>query len=185
MAFNEIIRAIFGVWRLFLIDKNGIHFFDNTRERTIRSFIVPAITYGIILLAIAQKSTNYEGLIPLHIALIIQGIGFSISLFGYFIATYYLIDYLEKKKEFMRYVQVSNWMTLVGLLLVLPIIFISADINPMIQFFFLILMIFKKIYDWFIVQSVFKIKWHWILLVLMIGEVIDALTSAMAYTIVY
>lgn len=185
MSLSEIIRSLFGLWRLLLIDKNGVYFFDNTRNRTLRSFYIPAFVYSIVLCLMMTRAESYQGIPPLWVAFIVQGLALAISLCGTLLVTYVLVSHLEKKQDYMRYVQVNNWMALISLLLLLPAFFIQQSNEHSLGFILILLMIFAKIYGWFVVQSVFKIQWYWVLLILLSHEVIEAMTSAMAYTIIH
>ncbi len=185
MPLSEIISSLFGLWRILLIDKRSIQFFDNSYSRAIRSFIIPGITYLAILAIIFLRTETYEGNLPLSLVLLAQTLRFIITLCGSLIITYSILKHLEKSKEFMRYVQMSNWLAILAFFLTLPIIFIDPATEPMAQFFFFILLFFQKIYEWFIIQITFQIQWYYILLILVAGEVVHTLVSAMAYVIIY
>ena len=184
MSLREIIRSLYAVWRVFLFDMRATQLFDDDRNRAARSFIIPILAYLIILsLGIQQKP--YEGTIPFSLALLAQSLGFIITLCGYFLGVYILMSTIEKKEHFIRYVQINNWMSVILLLFSILLLFIQSIDASWGNVIFLTLGIITKLYDWFIVQTVFKVQWYWILFTLLIGEAIETIVASSIYNVIY
>jgi hypothetical protein len=49
-SITEILRSLYGAWRLLVVDRHGILAFDGTRSAALRSFWVAVVMLPIIII---------------------------------------------------------------------------------------------------------------------------------------
>ena len=131
---SEIVRSVYGVWRLAHADPGGMAYFDATEEGFWRSFrvailIAPAYAL-IVVLDYAVPSTNPDAA-PISASggriFAVELIAYAINWMAYPLAAHYLTTALDRARDYVGYIVAYNWSAVLGIGVMLPVAAIDAS----------------------------------------------------------
>jgi len=105
----EIRRALYGAWRLLLLDTRGLAFFDGSLQGGVRSFwsVVLALPLGLAIKAIRHSAPSDETLVA-HNALVDYG-GPVLAWLTLLLTIYCLVGWYGRGDRFWLFVSTYNW----------------------------------------------------------------------------
>jgi hypothetical protein len=106
---REIVRSIYGVWRLARADPGGMAYFDATEEAFWRSFRVAILLLPLRWLALALQVGVAAADAPWARLLAIDLIAYAIGWMAYPVAAHYLVMALGREREYVGYIVAYNW----------------------------------------------------------------------------
>ena len=122
----EVARAMYGVWRLALFDRTGIEQFGDDAEAFWRSFYAMLIAAPFYIILISLRLSGLETTNgPVHI-FFVEVIAYVIGWFAYPFIMLYVVELLDRREHYYRYIAAYNWAT-VPLIAVLTIISVVVD----------------------------------------------------------
>ena len=128
LSLAEISHAIYGAWRLALLDANGLKRFDNTIEAYWQSFqaaIVTAPAY-VILVGIRLAVTETEaGLLQI---VLVEAISYTISWVAFPLAMSYVCNQIGCFDRYVRYIIAHNWSAVIQIAIFLSAMTLARSI---------------------------------------------------------
>src|SRR5689334_6166864 len=112
LTLAEIGPALYGAWRLAHLDPDGLRYFD----RSIRGFwrsvrvAVLAAPLVIVLLGVDLSQMHIGG--GWARVIIAETIAYAISWVAYPLAAFYLVHLIDREHDYVGFVTVLNWGTL-------------------------------------------------------------------------
>ena len=181
----EMAQALYGAWRMARFDASGLDQFGNTAEEFWRSFYAMLIAAPLYVILVALRLSNLETTNgPIHIFLV-EAIAYVIGWFAYPFIMLYVVELLDRRERYYRYVAAYNWATV---LLIALLTLISAVVHglklslPSAAFLSFVIMLMVLSYWWFIARVGLDIK-GWAIVVtgldFCLGIVLSRLTQSM------
>ena len=128
LSLAKISRAIYGVWRLALLDADGLKHFDDTIEAYWQSFqaaMVAAPAYAI-LVAIRLAVTETEaGLLQIVLA---EAISYTINWVAFPLAMIHVCDRIGCFDRYVRYIIAHNWSAVIQIAVFLRAMILARGI---------------------------------------------------------
>ncbi|MDA0701749.1 MAG: hypothetical protein O3A96_00700 [Proteobacteria bacterium] len=131
MVGAEIVRAIFGAYRLAHFDSTGLAYFNNTVEGFWRSFIAAALAApAAAIMVILSWSLAAEAGEPLahgilHSALV-EALTYVIAWTAFPLAMHFVCEIAGWRDRYIAYIVALNWANLFEIAILLPVFAIAA-----------------------------------------------------------
>ena len=109
----EVTRAVYGAWRLALLDRRGLDFFDGTVEAYWKSFYAAAIVapaYALLLILRLSEVGTRAG--PVAIAAF-EILAYIIGWVAFPLVMIYVCDRIGRFDRYLRYIAAHNWSNLI------------------------------------------------------------------------
>ena len=162
----EIVRSVYGAWRLAHADPRGMAYFDATEEGFWRSFRVAVLvaplyallvllSYGPPVEAMPAEATASEAR-----AIAVELIAYAIGWMAYPLAVSFLATVLDRAREYVGYIVAYNWAQVLVVpyqLALLVIIRAGAEL-PVVVLHLVVLAawLVPLVYAWFIARTALK-----------------------------
>ena len=155
---QEFKQNLLGCFEIFLFMPKGLGRFDVTPEKAIKSFFIPLALMPFILAIIVGLSEDFSP--SLVISLNVLRMAFSFLLF--LSAVYFLTKQFDRQQHFYRFLMVSNWLNINGLVLVSPILIGIAMGVPSGDFevYAVFIEIVSYVYSAFVITHCFRLPWE-------------------------
>lgn len=155
---EEIKRNLLGCFEIFLFMPKGIERFDIDWDRMIRSFIIPLVFLPFMLVVVTGLFPEFPA--PLVAILTLFRIVIAAALF--LTAVYFLTKQFNRQEHFYRFLIISNWTNINGIILIMPILIGLALGYEVSQFevYAVFTEIVGYIYSAFILTYCFRISWE-------------------------
>lgn len=154
LTLPEIVRSVYGVWRLARFDAIGMEWLDRTDEGFWRSFRVAIllIPVEIVMNVIAFSHRPFSQ--PLGYVIVCIGIGYVVSWTAYPVVSHPLIAALGRSERYAQYITAINWSSVVlagaALLLGALSFIVTADVFDLFRFAYFV---GWAVYHWFITRT--------------------------------
>ena len=124
---GEILASLYGAWRLLWLDKNGLGYFDGSREACIRSFYAAllALPAYVILVALHFSAVDTE-FDTLHL-MIVHALAFVVSWTAYPLVMHNVAGHLGREQRYFGFVTVFNWTRVLRVWIILLATLIAAS----------------------------------------------------------
>lgn len=126
LTIRELVRSIYGTWRLAHLDPGGMVFFDATTEGFWRSFRVAILLLPIELLALGLRLGMQPSEAGFGRILAVDLIGYAIGWMAFPLAAYYLVAALGREKEYVGYIVAYNWSSILQMGVHLVVLTLAA-----------------------------------------------------------
>jgi hypothetical protein len=154
----EFARAIYGAWRLALLDRKGLDCFDGTVEAYWKSFNAAAIVapaYALILVIGLSGTDALGGWVAF---LAVQTLAYIIDWVAFPLIMIHVCDRIGRFDRYLRYIAVHNWSRVLRVTLLLLVTLLSKGILggavlPVLAVTGAILF-----YQWFIARNALEIS---------------------------
>ncbi len=170
---EEIKNNLMGCLEVFLFMKQGVGRFSDSRVDALKSFLIPFALLPVtltIIMALPDESVGpFELILPLHIVRIILAIVLFLT------AVYFLAKQLGREEHFYKFLNVSNWCNIPGLILVLPFVYGIVSDQDMAAFeaYAVFVTLVGYVYGAFVLTHCFRIPWEMGGFIAIIGLAID------------
>ena len=182
----QIAAALYGAWRLLLMDRNGLSFFEQTPEGFYRSFYAALLVAPgyliLVLIHLADLETQAGGLRILTV----ETISYVISWTAYPLIMFRITDAIGRSGGYIAFVVAFNWSKVIHMLIFLPVAVISF--TGLLPEALALLLSFAAtvgilVYQWFITRTALDIGGFpatgLVVLDLLIGIVIKSVSDGM------
>jgi hypothetical protein len=131
LTLAEIVRSVYGTWRLAHLDPGGMAFFDRTEEGFWRSFRVAILVAPAYALLVALDYATPPAdpaaavvTVSLFRVVAIESIAYAIEWMAFPLAAYYLVSALGREREYIGFIVAYNWSSVlqVGVMLLVGVI---------------------------------------------------------------
>ncbi len=121
---GELMRAVYGAWRLALLDRKGLDCFDSTIEAYWKSFnaaVIVAPAYAFLLIL---RLTEFEARAGWFAVIAVETLAYIIGWVAFPLIMIYVCDRIGRFDRYLRYIVAHNWSNViqVGLFLVVTIV---------------------------------------------------------------
>jgi hypothetical protein len=150
---SEIAQALYGTWRLALLDRRGMQCFDLSHRGVWRSFWAAALVYpGFVVLVWSRLDATTVAQSGLAHILLVESIGYVVAWTAFPLAIIGLCQTLGREDQGFEFITAYNWaqvlQTVVLLLVVLVIDqLLPASARPDLGFLAYVVLL---AYEWFI-----------------------------------
>ena len=176
---------VHGAWRLARLDASGLNQFSNTAEGFWRSFYGMLVAAPFYVILVTLRLSNLETTNgPIQIFLI-EVIAYVIGWFAYPFIMLYVVELLDRRERYYRYIVAYNWATvlLIALLTLISVVVNGLSLSlPSAAFLSFVIMLMILGYWWFIARVGLDIK-GWAIVVtgldFCLGIVLSRLTQSM------
>ena len=182
---SEVAQALYGAWRLARFDASGLDQFNNTVEGFWRSFYAMLVAAPFYVILVTLRLSSLETTNGPFQIFLIEVIAYVIGWFAYPFVMLYVVELLNRRDRYYRYVAAYNWATV---LLIVLLTLISAVVDglmlslPSAAFLSIVIMLLVLGYWWFIARVGLDIK-GWAVgvtsLDFCLGVVLSRLTQSM------
>ncbi len=153
---NEILRALYGAYRLARFDAGGLTYFDATPGGFWRSFFAAIIVLPLylLLLAVRLQSGLPEGTPARFLA--IELIAYVIGWVIYPLVMATVTRVIDRKRHYIRYVVAYNWASVWQNVLYLPVAILSVTgllAGSVANFIALAALAAVLVYAWFVART--------------------------------
>ncbi len=155
---QEFKQNLLGCFEIFLFMPKGLDRFDVTPAKAIKSFLIPLAFLPLILAAIVGLSEEFSP--SLVIFLNVLRITFSALLF--LAAVYFLTKQFDRHDKFYKFLMVSNWLNINGLILASPILIGMAmgQAAETFEVYAVFIEIVGYVYSAFVITHCFRLPWE-------------------------
>ncbi len=168
---QELKTNLMGCLDIFLFMPSGIDRFSSAPRDAMRSLVIPLGLMPVILVVMAMMSQGVS--LTLLISLNTLRIGLSFVLF--LTAVYFLTKHFGREAYFYKFLNVSNWINIPGLILLLPIViglFMGYEMKNMESYAVFISLV-GYVYSAFVITHCFRLPWELGGFIAIIGLAID------------
>jgi hypothetical protein len=185
-SLRDIVYGLYGAWRLALLDRGAMAYFDRTAEGFWKSFFAAVIVApGYVLIILFDLSHVEIGAGGLRIFLV-QSCAYVIGWAAFPVAVHHVCEAIDKKEAFIGYIVAFNWAKVIQIAIFLPAIgVIASGILPdqsgwILRWAVLVLIL---AYEWFITRTALGVSAMgavgFVVLDLVIDLIIHAITLGM------
>ena len=154
LTINEIVRSVYGVWRLARFDSSGMEWLDRTDEGFWRSFRVALLLVPVEIVMTALVLSHMQYSEPLGYVIVSVGIGYVVSWTVYPVLSQPLIAALGRSERYAQYITAINWSSVLLAAATLILGPLSFVVTPSIfDVFRFLYFVGWAIYHWFITRT--------------------------------
>ena len=150
---QEVAYSIFGAFRLAMLDRTGMSYFDQSANGALRSFQAAVVILpAFILLQILSVGDKWEQISLLRFA-VVQGIAYVLTWTVFAVAMIDLTKFLGRSDRYFGFLCAFNWSNVILIAVYLPAIAIDElGLLPNdIEYFIIFLVALSVLlYQWFV-----------------------------------
>lgn len=154
-------KALYGAYRLARAEKDGMSYFDKTLDGFWRSFFAAVMVAPIFFLLITIRFANGGVATTAFRFISIEAIAYVIGWFLFPLIVYYVVQALERERQFFGFIVAYNWASVIQNSIYLPFAilfelgFIAGSNSEIVQ---LILLCLVLAYTWFVAKIALDIN---------------------------
>lgn len=164
-------QNLLGCLEVFLFMPNSVERFSNMRRDVIKSFIIPLALLPVVMVVTVAMSAGFS----VTILLSLHFIRMIVTIALFFSAVYFLSKQFERNQYFPRFLIVSNWSNIPGMILTLPILaalILGYDMAGL-ESYAIFITIVGYVYSAFIITHCFRLPWEMGGFIAIVGLAID------------
>jgi len=155
---EELKCNLLGCFEIFLFMPRGVERFDVSRDRMIRSFIIPLVMMPFVLVVVARLSPEFPASLIVSLT-VLRTVLAAVMFFG---VVYFITKQLDRQEHFYKFLVVANWTNINGIILTLPILIgleLGVDASTF-ESYAVFSEIVGYIYGAFVLTCCFRIPWE-------------------------
>jgi hypothetical protein len=154
LSISEIVRSVYGVWRLARFDSIGMQWLDRTDEGFWRSFRVALLLVPVEIVMNALLVAHLEYPEPFVTITVVAGIAYVVSWTVFPVLSQPLIGALGRAERYAAYITALNWSRILIYAVLVPFALISYAAGPGVASVLQIAFFFGwGAYHWFITRT--------------------------------
>lgn len=162
---------LLGCLEVFLFMPKGLERFSGEARDAFRSLIIPAVLLPLVLVTMVAMSPGFSPslLISLHALRIVAALVLFLTVVYFFMRQY------EREEHFFKFLNVSNWCNIPGVILVMPILvalMTGAEMSAMESYAVFITLV-GYVYSAFVLTHCFRLPWELGGFIAIVGLAID------------
>jgi hypothetical protein len=110
---NEVLQGAYGAWRLLLGDRRGLEWIDRSPMGAWRSFLLAPLLFPLDLINIGIAAQLFHSTAPWFQIVIVDLVIYTISWAAYPLLMLALAPALDREREMLGYIAVSNWSSVI------------------------------------------------------------------------
>lgn len=121
LTVREAAFGVYGAWRLLLLDKGGMAFFDRSAAGVGRSFLLAPILWPAFILVMAMQLPGELAAAGLLRFLVVETIAYSIGWTLFPLAMVYVAQALDRSDRWLDHIVAYNWSLVLQFGIYLPL----------------------------------------------------------------
>ena len=117
---REVVRSLFGAYRLALMDPTGLDYFERGSPAAFRSFFAALIVLPGYAVLMAMRLGNEEFSAPWPTVILVEALAYVISWTAYALVMDDLSRFLERGNRYPLFLTAYNWTSVLQMGLYLP-----------------------------------------------------------------
>jgi hypothetical protein len=151
---SEIVRSVYGAWRLARLDPIGMEWLDRSPEGFWRSFRVALLVLPLEIATNVILLTQMEQHEPLARIVAVAGIAYVIAWTAFPVLSHPLVGALGRAERYPGYITAINWSRVIVYAVVVPVMLLTAQSPAGFATLLLIgFYAFFGVYQWFIAKT--------------------------------
>ena len=118
---HETLAGLYGAWRLARADRSGMAYFNTTHEGFWRSFISALIVAPIYIVLLVMRYHAEQLTVPPVRYVALEAISYVVAWFIFPLVMFYLVQAIERERQFLGFVIAYNWASVWQNFLYLPV----------------------------------------------------------------
>ncbi|MDE0335987.1 MAG: hypothetical protein OXI64_13580 [Defluviicoccus sp.] len=157
---TEVARAVYGAWRLALLDRKGLDFFDGTVEAYWNSFYAAAIVAPAYALLLVLRLSEVETRAGPVAIMAVEALAYIIGWVAFPLIMIYVCDRLGRFDRYLRYIAAHNWSNVIQIAVFLLVtIFAKGFLGGGLAVFLgLSATVAILFYQWFIARTALEVS---------------------------
>lgn len=123
---RDVVRSVFGAYRLALFDPAGLDSMDRTPEGALRSFYAAVIVLPAYALMLAIRLWPAVGNTPFLNIVVVEGIAYVVSWTAFPVLMHLLTGLIDRSPRYPGFICAYNWSSVVQMAVYLPVVVLSA-----------------------------------------------------------
>lgn len=160
-TWKNICRAVYGAWRLLLLDSRGIDWFELSITGFLQSFFASLLVAPFYLAVVfIDPGASYSQVDP-YTNLLAKGFAYILSWISFPIVMVFICRIFSLTETYIPYIIALNWSAIIQTLIFFPVMALGASkllapnaIEPLI----LVVIIGLLFYQWFIARCILKVS---------------------------
>lgn len=158
VTINDVVRSVYGAYRLARLDPNGMAYLDSSREGALSSFSVAVflLPFHIVFLMIQWSGS---GASPATI-LVVESIFYVINWTAFLVIAIPIVNLLNKGHRYFAFISAYNWSMVIQMALLFPIFLLveSGAVSPhWAETLLLVLYLVLLIYEGYVIRTSLQI----------------------------
>ena len=159
LSISEIVRSVYGIWRLARFDAIGMDWLDRTDEGFWRSFRVAILLLPVEILMNALLVSHIENAEPLPYIAVVVGIAYVISWTAFPVVSQPLIAALGRSERYAAYITALNWSRILLYAVAVPLSILGLSTSsPLVHILFLGFYVAWGAYHFFITRTALELE---------------------------
>ncbi|HET6521326.1 MAG TPA: hypothetical protein VFG47_16125 [Geminicoccaceae bacterium] len=151
---QEIVRSLFGAFRLARLDGRGMGYFNLSIEGFWRSFFAAAIVAPGYALLVAQKLATWPATVDPALAVLIETLAYVLSWIAFPVAAVFLTTMLGLSRNYVSLIVAANWAEVLQFGLFLAVMTVTLVFPGAVRGPVLALVIGAiLVYEWFVART--------------------------------
>jgi hypothetical protein len=158
---HEISRGVYGAWLLLLGDRRGLDWIDRSPLGAWRSFLLAPLLFPFDLVNIAVAAAELDSHASWARILAVEIVTYTISWAAYPLVMLGLAPMLDRERQILGFIAVSNWTSTItsALSLILSLLLwseILPDAIANLLIFVQLAILF--VYGWFVIKTALEVR---------------------------
>lgn len=154
LTIPEIVRSVYGIWRLARFDAIGMDWLDRTDEGFWRSFRVAILLLPVEIILNAMIVSQLPNREPAGYIIVVAGLAYVISWTGFPVVSRPLIVALGRSERYAAYITALNWSRILIYAVALPLMLLSVSTtSPIVSILLLAFYLAWGAYHFFITRT--------------------------------
>jgi len=155
-SFGEALYGIFGAWRLALLDRGGMAYFDRTLGGFWKSFFAAALVapaYLILVILDLSESGSDAGALRIFV---VHLTAYTLSWVTFPLAVLHICDAIGKRDAFIGYIVALNWAEVIQAVVLFPVLLLNSALGGTASAFGLVTAVVYLLvlgYQWFVTKT--------------------------------
>ena len=130
-SLREIVLGLYGAWRLALLDRGGMSYFDASAEGFWKSFFGAALVApGYVILVLLDPTAQNDGAGAFR-SVLIHALTYSLSWTVYPVVVHPILQAMGRGTAYTKFIVAFNWAKVIQMALYLPVVgIVAAQIMP-------------------------------------------------------
>jgi hypothetical protein len=156
ITLREIIRSLYGAYRLARIDPSGLDFFETTVAGFWRSFFAAVIIAPFYLVLLMIRYADLSNQTPTFRFFAIETVAYVIAWLAFPVIMWKVAQAFDRSRHFLRFMVAYNWAAVLQNALYLPIVTLGTAgllAAPTANALALLAVSLIVVYTWFITRT--------------------------------
>jgi hypothetical protein len=178
---EEVLRSLYGAWRLARLDQSGMGYFTLTVEGFWRSFFAAVLVAPGYTILVARELIGRADTFDLGWVVLVQVLAYALSWAAFPLAAVLLIRLFDLSGNYVALIVALNWAAVIQVGLFLAALFLGLAVPAMLGGLLLIIVTVSILfYQWFVTRTALQTSGGVALLLVLVDLVLNTAIDLMA-----